>query len=549
MTVFKVCFCRAFLLSMLLLPDMVSADDTLWNLPYARPSKYKYNNYFSADVNASLAASNPGPGYFKQRFTTGWNYYKANFIMSSGLVNQMAGSGVGTTTAVSEGIGYGMLLALLNNDQTTFNRIFAAANQYMWNSTHNSYFNWKIVNGSPQGPPGAATDAELDICLSLIFADKLQKFSSVTKWQPYNVGGVTYASRATQMLQSIHTNMTQNNYLLPGDNYAGTGLSNMDPSYFATGYMRVFDQYQTTYQFAPVAATCFTVLKARSAQWAKGQAPDWCTSSGGQASQPSSGQTYQGLGMTDDGIRTPWRICMDALWFNTSDAITFCSNSRNTLTQYVNITPNNLSAPVLPQMTEYTSSQTVNPSAAAGSFHFIAMWLCGVIGSKDATYAKQCLNGDLITRVAGTSACFGSVALSDEYYYYNQSLGMLGFAAFTGMFPNVLADTIKAYVNTVDAPQNVVRAGSFHARPMAGGIGLLLPESGTARGRVSAVLYDTRGKTAFSRSLDAGVSGASPTRLIPVGKGQLGAGTYMVKVTALSGDGKTTEFVDRINWK
>ena len=92
-------FCRALLLCMVLLPDLASADDTLWNLPYARPSKYNYTAYYSADVNASLAASNPGPGYFKQRLTTGWNYYKANFIMSSGLVNQMAGNGVGTTTA------------------------------------------------------------------------------------------------------------------------------------------------------------------------------------------------------------------------------------------------------------------------------------------------------------------------------------------------------------------------------------------------------------------------------------------------------------------
>jgi endo-1,4-beta-D-glucanase Y len=108
--------------------------------------------------------------------TSGWNYYKANYLMSTGLIMQMSGQGVNTTTAVSEGIGYGLLLALINNDQTTFNKIFAGANQYMWNSSHNSYFNWKIVNGGVSGT-GAATDAELDICMALIFADKLHASS------------------------------------------------------------------------------------------------------------------------------------------------------------------------------------------------------------------------------------------------------------------------------------------------------------------------------------------------------------------------------------
>jgi len=126
MTMFKVCLCRALLLCTLLLPDLASADDTLWNMPYARPSKYNYSSYFSADINTYLAAY---PAYFKTRLTSGWNYYKANYLMSTGLIMQMSGIGVNTTTAVSEGIGYGLLLALINNDQATFNKIFAGANQ------------------------------------------------------------------------------------------------------------------------------------------------------------------------------------------------------------------------------------------------------------------------------------------------------------------------------------------------------------------------------------------------------------------------------------
>jgi endo-1,4-beta-D-glucanase Y len=524
-------------LFMLILPLAAFADDTLWNMPYMRPAKYNYLSYFSSDVNISLTVD---PGWCKNRLTTGWNYYKNHFIMSNGLVMQMTGSGVGTTTAVSEGIGYGMLLALINNDQATFNKIFQAGNQYMWNSGHNSYYNWKIVNGGVSGS-GAATDAELDICLALIFADKLQKNSAVTRWTAYNSGGVTYASRATQILASIKTNMTSNNYLLPGDNWRDAGISNLNPSYFATGFFRVFDQFQTAYQFAPVAASCYSVLKARSAQYAKGQAPDWCTSSGGQASQPASGQTYQGLGMTDDGIRTPWRICMDALWFDNADAKAFCSNSRNTLTKYTQTAANPTA--LLTQLAQYTNTQT-SIVTTAGSFHIIAMWLCGAMGSKDAAYTKQCVNGTLLLKIAGQSVCFGDPSLSDQYYYYNQSLGMLGFAAITGMFPNVLADDIKT-VNVAAFPRRAPALTFRGVSVGADGLRFTLPR-GFSESRGGAVeLFNMKGQGALTISPNRCIVTADGACFAPIGAGRLAPGMYFVKIRS----GAARDYSDKILWK
>ncbi len=524
------------LLAVVSLSIVASADDTLWNLPYLRPAKYNYLSYFSADVNTSLAAD---PGYFKRKLANAWVFYKTNYLLGNGLIMQMSGQGVNTTTAVSEGVGYGMLLALLNNDQTTFNKIFAGANTLMWNSSHNSYFNWKIVNGGVSGT-GAATDAELDICLALIFADKLQQKSSITKWTAYNSGGVTYASRATQMLQSIKSNMTSNNFLLPGDNWGGNGLSNLNPSYFSTGAMRVFDQYQTALQFAPVATACYTVLKARNAQFGKGQAPDWCTSSGGQASQPSSGQTYQGLGMTDDAIRVPWRICLDALWFNNSDAKTFCSNSRNTLSNYTQ-TATNPNA-LLVQMGEYNNNQAVL-ATTAGSFHFVAMWLCGAMGSLDAAYSKQCINGNMLVRVGGQSDCFGDKAMSDQYFYYNQSIAMLGYAAITGQFPNVLSDTIKSITSIVDAPlgaaifakQSVtVYPGGLRFRPMA-----------MEQQPFRVELFGLKGNLVLSQTVDARTG--AQDMVMPIARDRLAPSEYLVKVSAPSAAVK--EFICRIVWK
>ena len=455
----------------------------------------------------------------------------------------MAGSGVNTTTAVSEGQGYGMLLALLNNDQTTFNKIFAAANTYMWNSSHNSYYNWKVVNSSASGQ-GAATDAELDICLALIFADKLSQNSAITKWSTYNSGGVTYSSRATQMLASIKNNMTSNNYLLPGDNWGSSGTSNLNPSYFATGWMHVFDKYQSTYSFATVATNCYTVLKARSAQWAKGQAPDWCTSSGGQASSPQSGTTYSGLGMTDDACRVPWRICMDALWFDNSDAKTFCSNSRNTLSKYTQSASDG--SALLTQMAQYDASQNAI-SSTAGSFHLIAMWLCGALGSKDSAYVSQCVNYTLMKNICGTSStgAFGDVSMSDQYYYYNQSLAMLGFAALAGMFPNVLDDTIRT-VN-IAAP-NMQKKSNEQFKGISvvqNRLSFTLPAAYDQS--VSIALFDMAGKKVFSRTLN---NNAAFGRFdVSINKGLLCPGVYMTKISAGFAGKNAAEYFSRIAWK
>jgi hypothetical protein len=296
-----------------------------------------------------------------------------------------------------------------------------------------------------------------------------------------------------------------------------------------------------------VATTCYSVLKARSAQYAKGQAPDWCTSSGGQASAPASGQTYAGLGMTDDAIRTPWRICMDALWFDNADAKAFGSNSRNTLTQWAAVTPTNQTL-LTQYMGQYTNTQSVI-SATAGSFHFIAMWLCSAIGSKDAAYAKQCINGTLLQRIAGQTDCFGDKAMSDQYYYYNQSIAMLGFAAITGMFPNVLSDTIKAYVKNGTLTNTIRQSGVFGAKALQGGIGFSLPESGAPGRGIFAALYDVRGKKSLSYATKTGVSDGKSGFFIPIGKGRLSAGMYILKVTVPEALSRTTEYSEKINWK
>ena len=396
-----------------------------WNLPYQRPADYDYSEYYEEALRTHVTAN---PDYCAQELAKAWQYYKETYIMSNGLVNHMrldpnSNQIIGTNEAVSEGQGYGMLLALLNNDQATFNTIFEAANKYMWNVGSKSYFQWCW----PGCGDGAATDADLDIGLALVFADKLR---SEGLWQDYNSGGATYHSRAMEIIRSIRNKMcTGDGYLLPGDSWGGDGLNNLNPSYFGVAFLKVFDLYQNEVSFDAVVDKCYQVL-SKVSNYNKGQAPDWCNTSGGQ-----TGRNY---GMSNDGIRTPWRIAMDALWFGDARAKQSCGNSRNTITQYNNSDKRYQIAQMgLYQANGTTMLQQSNRCDA------VAMWACGILGSMDKAYTTKGLNTFVIANIVGTRDYMGDGGMSDQKFYYKQSLAMLGFAAITGQFPNMLADTFE----------------------------------------------------------------------------------------------------------
>ncbi|MDQ3001855.1 MAG: glycosyl hydrolase family 8 [Fibrobacterota bacterium] len=392
-----------------------------WNLPYTRPAKYDYSPYYGATLVSGLKED---PTFLQSALNKGWVYYKATFVMSNGLVNhrrKVNGQVIGANEAVSEGQGYGMLLAVIMNDQPTFNRIFEAANQFMWRDDRKSYFIWNW----PSGAQGSATDADIDVGLALVFADELQKKKF---WQPYAKSGITYNSRAMDIIRSIRKNMTSQDYLLPGDNWGGDGLNNLNPSYFATANMKVFNAYQSEVSFAPVIASSYAVLKKCATQYQKGQAPDWITKDGNKGSK--------GNDMLDDGIRTPYRIGLDALWFGDPTAVEYSRNSKNSLTEYSNAE----SRFVLNQMGHYKADGTLIANTAA--VDRMAMWATAVLGSGDKPYSTKVIGRDLILRLVGDGItdAFGSTQLGEIEYYYKQSLGLLGFAVITGQFPNVLED-------------------------------------------------------------------------------------------------------------
>lgn len=194
---------------------------------------------------------------------------------------------------VSEGIAYGMLLAAYLDDRAVFDGLFAYAKRHL---DANGLMNWLIgADGTVQGK-GAATDADEDIALALVVADK--------RWSGYS-------EPAKAMIQAILDHEVEElTWLLkPGDTWGGRAVTN--PSYFSPAYYRVFAAYTGNQSWLKVTESSYGVLDkidAASASSETGLYPDWCTADG----TPAGGKGYN---YTYDAIRLPWRLAMDALWF------------------------------------------------------------------------------------------------------------------------------------------------------------------------------------------------------------------------------------------
>jgi hypothetical protein len=212
--------------------------------------------------------------------------------------------------AVSEGIGYGMLVALYVNDQIYFDKIWNAAEKYMWNG---QWYDWRVDVGGSRIAYGAATDAEQDIAFALLQASKLVEDGL---WKP-NTTGYSYRDRGLEIIRNMwdYRMIDPDTYdIAPGAGWGGKDFVNI--GYFAPAWYRTFAKYDPGHDWMRVIDRGYTVL-GHSQGYSIGLAPDWMT--------PNDGSfiTNQGLGynaygngryLYKDAIRVFWRIGMDLLW-------------------------------------------------------------------------------------------------------------------------------------------------------------------------------------------------------------------------------------------
>ena len=252
--------------------------------------------------------------------------WKADLVTSSGAgnfqrVQRTSSDGLGSpsgatplNSTVSEGIGYGMIIAVYMGDQTLFNNLWKYEQAHL---DPNGLMNWSIdssgnttVSGTMTVGAGGATDADEDMAWALAMADK--------QWG--SSGSLNYASLAKTQIQNIWNHEVYSSKLAgPGDSWPGNLFNDVNVSYFAPAYYRVFKQVDTdsTHTWEAVTQTVYdtilcdksgttfcNVLNTSNKNTTNGLVPGWSTNTGGMS---SAGPYYYQY----DACRTPFRIGID----------------------------------------------------------------------------------------------------------------------------------------------------------------------------------------------------------------------------------------------
>jgi endo-1,4-beta-D-glucanase Y len=352
-----------------------------------------------------------------------WEGYKQNYI----YCGEQCGNNMGLVfdpnmnyQSVSEGIGYGLLMAVMMNDQATFDTIYDAAYTVMVNPD-TSLLHWRVANTGEITGFDSATDAEEDVAAALIFA---QQRVANGEWTQHATR--PYGDQANTLIDAIYTyEVADGRYLTPGDAWGGEGQDILNLSYFAPAWYRLYDQFQGTNRWEPVITYGYRALFLTDGA-NLGLAPDWSTSQGGPAFDYCN-ETGRALDtcrydMYYDAIRVPWRIGMDCLWFEDSRACQWSDRSARFLT---GLEPNNFA-----RMYDMTGAPIVGYQDES----MTGMWIVAAMASGDQ---------DLLTQLAQMLYTSAGNAQSEGYwggspqYYFNQSLAWFGASLLSGDFQNL----------------------------------------------------------------------------------------------------------------
>jgi hypothetical protein len=223
-------------------------------------------------------------------------------------------------STVSEGIGYGMLIAVFMGEQPLFDGLWIYEQQHL---DSNGLMNW-APNGVPTDPSqpecgGGATDADEDMAFALVMADK--------QWGGQGTLTKTYLAYAKQQITNIWNTEIRDSKLAAAGDGSWAGWSNVNISYFAPAYYRAFANVDPTHNWAGASSGSASVvdggtvvdtvydtiessLNSSNSNQNNGLVPAWCNEANSTCGASGSNPFYYQY----DSCRTPFRIALDWCW-------------------------------------------------------------------------------------------------------------------------------------------------------------------------------------------------------------------------------------------
>lgn len=225
--------------------------------------------------------------------------------------------------AVSEGFGYGLIVSYYVDEQDTFNALIEGAESTMWNGV---FYDWRVDQDGNRLDIGGATDAEQDIAMMMILAQKKVDSGS---WRDYKNG--FYGDRAYKILQQLWSNGVENGILRPGYGWGGEDFVN--PGYFAPAWYRMFNDWDPQHDWNSVVNKSYEVM-SRSPGVKIGLVPDWMTPDGEYTDNLGYNAYGGGHYFYKDAIRILWRIGTDWLWNREPRAYEWLWNAKTFLDRH-----------------------------------------------------------------------------------------------------------------------------------------------------------------------------------------------------------------------
>jgi endo-1,4-beta-D-glucanase Y len=258
--------------------------------------------------------------------------WKANNVTSDGAkgfrrVKRPNEPGLEKNSTVSEGIAYGMLLAVYMDDQTLFDDLWQYEQQFL---DKTGLMNWYIkadgsgVGSDPSGA-GAATDADEDMAFALVLADK--------QWGGQGKLKSKYIDIAKGQITAVWNNEVHDyQYLKP---WPGNGLPAVNLSYFAPAFYKTFAKVDTANaaNWKKLTDTMYNVLAATlnssNGNADNGLVPAWSDTSG----KPNGGAFGSGgaspTNYQYDSCRMPFRVGLDYCWNGDTRAQSYVAKTSN----------------------------------------------------------------------------------------------------------------------------------------------------------------------------------------------------------------------------
>ncbi|HXL73831.1 MAG TPA: glycosyl hydrolase family 8, partial [bacterium] len=373
------------------------------------------------------------------------------------ILNFSDNNGINNHTALTEGMGYSLLIAASFADKPLYDGLYMFVKTYMIKSNivtpcdaFTDYLaNWSIAMTPPFGVIGcgSAGDGDEDIAMSLLMASE--------QWS--STGAINYAGEAQTMIQNMmdtgvipgsspaqtwYRNVDMWYYYGAGDeNYENGVASGTYTDYWDPGYYRCWGSTYSgvTYPNRGTGALWTTVadntanalVAADAAAGNHGFNSDNINLTGESATTAPTGFAYAGATAGAEGMRGPWRYVEDVVYNANNTLANFIMNT-NTSLKTNNVVALNNADKLWNIGLQWNTNGTWGASLPA-------QWAMGTIaavatGSGDQTWVNEAY------RLGSTYQLVGQWPGGTDYapvslIYFNNDLDILGMLINTGNFP------------------------------------------------------------------------------------------------------------------